>query len=171
MGTGIYETDGSANNQIVNVNAANRNVALDIAGDSQVLIAGVNFSDSIIGLRLYNVEGVQLGVTTGMGWDTEPYRTIELHNVRNAKISDINLSWTRGLGGTGISVTDGSSGNTIRDVGAAHRSYSLDIHGDSQIEIENVDFTGSYFGLHLYNVSGVHFDPSISGLAHYEISH
>ena len=35
QGTGIVEQDGSTNNQIVDVNAANRNVALEIVGDSQ----------------------------------------------------------------------------------------------------------------------------------------
>ena len=152
-------------NRYLNNNLSNADWGLTVYRDSGIVISNVDFSDSNYGLRLIDVEGVHLDASIGSGFGSVTY-PIELHNVHNSTVTGLDVSWAgEGLSGTGIWVGDGSTGNSIAGVQTRQRGVALDIHGDSQIQIADVDFSNSYYGLRLYDVDSVQLNPLIgSGL-------
>ena len=162
---GVRVRDGSLGNRIEGVIARDRTSGLEVNGDSEIVITGVDFAgDDGGGLALFNVDGVTLDDTIGFGFGAVFGCAIELHNVHNSTISGLDVSWAGdGQVGYGIWASEGSSNNLIEDVAVEQRLYGLEIHGDSQIQIADVDFSDSYYGLRLFDVEEVHLDGSIGG--------
>ncbi len=125
-------SSGSENRYLSNDFSQSTNYALDIFNESLFVVSGNDFSDSFAGVRLGNMDGLNLSPNPDFDIDVSTASlasyvgALALTNVTNSTISgfDLTSASAAAQGGAGL-VVSGGSNNVIEDLTVIDRTWGV----------------------------------------------
>jgi len=143
----IYAGSGNGNQFVDNDLSGTSGYGLSIARDEQFVATGNDFTASAKGVELRFMDAITLTPSPTFNLDVSTVTGVGLGlvGVTNSTIDGLDLSYSGSTAdGTGLAVTFGSHGNTIRNVTATDRSIGISLAAGADANtVENSDFRRS----------------------------
>lgn len=144
--TGIAYAGSGLGNQFSNNDLSATEVwGLSIRNDTEFVATDNNFHESHGGLELRFMDGISVTPSPTFNLDVSTATGVGLGlvGVTNSTVESLDLSYSGSTAeGTGLAVTFGSHGNTVRDVTATDRSIGISLAaGANDNIVEDSDFS------------------------------